>query len=467
LDGTRQHPTPLRHPLSLREMLLRGLLAVVVGSLIAIADGQQIYSGGWCAASNKSLHVNLTGNDAFNLWEIDLENEDRDTEITNLQECMAACEAEPGIGGKANLACVEYKETKEMNGVDDCYCMVIFTAKVGSYSMASDDGGYQAEAGCWYQESGSTTAVYNDGSGGTDRLPCCAAVHWAGGSIDSEAIPAGLENGGRPTCSELDDGSSSDSPCFGVEMQACLVTDSALQANDAFNICFGDSSGTGASRVPLKELGSGDLILDSETSTSRVIVNEHVHSTQTSALLTMVTTKGELISTPDHYIATGGGFNAAGKATALVDAAGEAVTVERTSVKTGEVVNPITVSGKILVATASGAPFRATTYGGWIAETALRFGGMLTSASLSNGLSFVFPASVQAFHDSVIEPVAPSQAAFSIWSQLFTATPMMLHPIAFFVLDFAVAASFAAWAMCSVSGAALAAAAAFKLRTRK
>ena len=66
-------------------------------------------------------------------------------------------------------------------------------------------------------------------------------------------------------------------------------------------------------------------------------------------------------------------------------------------------------------------------------------------------------ALLQAFHDDVLEPLLPSKAAFSIWSKLFTATPAVFHPVAFVILDFAVAAGFAAWSLCSVGGAVLAA----------
>ena len=194
----------------------------------------------------------------------------------------------------------------------------------------------------------------------------------------------------KPYDSMCDDAS----PCFGREMHACLVIH-ALPAPEAFSICFGDTTGTGAALTLLAELRSGDTVLDSAGSMSRVIVNEHVHSLHKSPLLTITTKGGELVVTPDHYVAADGGYTAAGKASALVGALGEALPILRSSVHVAEVVNPITVSGRLLVATATGAPLVATTYGGWIADTALRFGGVLTRVSLSSGISYGLPVSAQ------------------------------------------------------------------------
>ena len=70
------------------------------------------------------------------------------------------------------------------------------------------------------------------------------------------------------------------------------------------------------------------------------------------------------------------------------------------------VVNPITVAGTILAASATGQPVAATTYGEWIAPVMLRQTFVPLPYSLCNLLSYLFPAPAQAFHVCQFEPAA-------------------------------------------------------------
>jgi len=220
-----------------------------------------------------------------------------------------------------------------------------------------------------------------------------------------------LDNGGDGDDSE----SSDDSPCFSGRTLACRRNDlSIISPLDAYTQCWGNSQGTEAERVALTDLRAGDVVLDTARSWTRVVVNEHVaeHSPAGKAsMLTLHYPQGSLTVTPDHYIRMGESFAPASDAIAggtLHGPEGQ-TTISRVEAAGLEViVNPITTSGTILAADPGGLPVEATTFGGWIAPQVL--GSWHMALPLAKTMSYLFPATAQAFHDALVEPFLPSAA---------------------------------------------------------
>merc|ERR1719387_1811775 len=94
-------------------------------------------------------------------------------------------------------------------------------------------------------------------------------------------------------------------------------------------------------------LSSGDVVKDGLFSTSRVVINQHRVVSVKSALLEISHANGTLSLTPDHVLEVDGEMVPARdvKVGAMLGHS----KVSRVSVaRSGEVINPITVSGKIL-----------------------------------------------------------------------------------------------------------------------
>ena len=123
---------------------------------------------------------------------------------------------------------------------------------------------------------------------------------------------------------------------------------------------------------------------------ARGIVNQHREATFKSGLLEITHANGELSLTPDHVLEVDGEFVPARLASAG-SKLGEAE-VSRVTAKAGEVINPLTTSGKIL--TQGGV--LASTYPEWIAEYMLSSRLVPLPLSLSNALSYLFPETAQA-----------------------------------------------------------------------
>jgi len=250
----------------------------------------------------------------------------------------------------------------------------------------------------------------------------------------------GLEGYHNHKCITASFGNSSrmdeDDPCF---------------ARDTFAVSPDGES------IPMASLKSGDLVMDGPGSVARVIVNQHREATFKSSLLEITHANGELSLTPDHVLEVDGVFvpaRLASAGTMLGDSE-----VSRVTVTAGEVINPLTTSGKIL--TQGGV--LATTYPEWVAEYMLSSRLVPLPISLSNLLSYVFPETTQAYYDAVIEPLVTKAHP----KHLKAALPAPLLPAAFLFGDLALASGFAGFALASPMVLVAAAAVALAAKARK
>jgi len=209
--------------------------------------------------------------------------------------------------------------------------------------------------------------------------------------------------------------------------------------------------------VPMASLKSGDLVMDGPGSFARVIVNQHRAVSLKSSLLEIGHASGEVSLTPDHVLEVDGAFIPARRA-AVGSKLGESE-VSRVTAKTGEVINPLTTSGKIL--TQGGV--LATTYPEWVAEYMLSSYLVPLPLSLSNAISFLFPETTQAYYDALIEPLVTRAHP----KHLKAALPASLVPAAFVAGDLALSAGFFGFALASPVSAVAAIAVIAAAKARK
>jgi hypothetical protein len=239
--------------------------------------------------------------------------------------------------------------------------------------------------------------------------------------------------------------------CFSRATTACRVHDATATPAAAFAACFfpeGDT--TTASRVAMVELVAGDIVLSADAAhdpvLARVIVNQHAQSSSQSPMLTIEHTNGTLELTPDHVLLVDGEFVAAryAKQGSILEPSARI-----TSIGTGAAgfINPLTSNGRILAAGVTGLPVVSSTYPEWIAHWMLSTTLYPLPISLSNLLSYLFPASVQAFYDSYLEPfltwATPALMAYK------GAMPELLVVLAFPLIDCAIALAFVAYSALS------------------
>ena len=101
--------------------------------------------------------------------------------------------------------------------------------------------------------------------------------------------------------------------CFARDdATACRLNSRRTSAADAHRDCFGAQRAVPshkASRVPMAALRSGDLVLESENTVTRVVVNQHRHATGlTAAVLTLHHLAGRLSLTGSHVVHADGRF---------------------------------------------------------------------------------------------------------------------------------------------------------------
>jgi len=197
----------------------------------------------------------------------------------------------------------------------------------------------------------------------------------------------------------------------------------------------------------MASLKSGDLVMDGPSSVARIIVNQHRKATFNSTLLKLEHANGELSLTFDHVLEVGGQFVPARLASAGTKL-GKSV-VSRATTTMGEVINPLTTSGKIL--TQGGV--LASTYPEWIAEYMLSSYLVPLPLSMSNLISYLFPETTQAYYDTLIEPLVTKVHP----KHLKAALPAALYPVAFLAGDLALSAGFFTFCLASPTGLALAA----------
>jgi len=222
--------------------------------------------------------------------------------------------------------------------------------------------------------------------------------------------------------------------------------------------CFGrdtDAVLASGETVPMISLRSGDVVQDGPDSFARIIVNQHKTAAHlTSPLLTLEHEQGSVSLTPDHVLNVDGSFVAAREAMVGSKLGNSKVSVvTRTS---GGIINPLTTSGKII---ADGV--LASTYPEWIA------GYMLgrSTYSVSNLLSYLFPATTQAYYDTYLEQFF--QASSPTLVNLMATLPAPLIALTFVVADLLVAAGFAAFSLSSLKSLVTLVALGVALKTRK
>jgi len=211
---------------------------------------------------------------------------------------------------------------------------------------------------------------------------------------------------------------SQSQPCFSRDTHAVLASGEAIL---------------------MTSLRSGDWVYDGPHSIARVIVNQHKAAHLSSPLLKVEHARGSITLTPDHVLHVDGLFVAAREV--LVGSKLGTSNVSCITPITGGVINPLTTSGKIM---ADGV--LACTYPDWIASYML--GRSTTSAS--SLISFLFPATTQAYYDAHLEH-------FFHWSSpklvhLKNALPTLLVSPVFVVGDLLVAAGFVAFSLSSLKG---------------
>jgi len=150
--------------------------------------------------------------------------------------------------------------------------------------------------------------------------------------------------------------------------------------------------------VPMSSLVAGDLVLADETSSARVIVNQHLPSDAVSSMVTLHHIGGALTLTEDHVLILEGRWTPAREATpGSLLSNGNAIS--RVTATRDGIVNPLTTAGTIL---ANGVV--ASCYPEWIASHMLSSQVYPLPLSASNLLSYLFPLSTQAFYDGALEP---------------------------------------------------------------
>lgn len=265
------------------------------------------------------------------------------------------------------------------------------------------------------------------------------------------------------------------SSCFGRETShACRVSDPTVGAEAAYAQCFLGGAGEGAERVLMTRLSAGDVVLSSASALTRVLVNQHKQASRTTATLHITHERGSLSLTPDHVLKVDGELAPARAVSVGAELELDATRGSKvTSVQSAPqgVVNPLTLSGHILAAAASGAPVAASVYPEWIAAFMLRSGLQAWYVLVSPSVlaSRLCPESAQAYYDAWIEPLLDST---DITPGLVSLKGSVSAPVALvilFALDVVLAAGLALWVACSLKGLAalLAVAAVAKSRRAK
>jgi len=210
--------------------------------------------------------------------------------------------------------------------------------------------------------------------------------------------------------------------------------------DDKSQPCFARDTlviGTNGDALRMASLKSGDIVKDGPNSFARVIVNQHRAASVKSSLVEISHANGHLSLTPDHVLEVDGTFVAA-RYTAPGCKLGESE-VLRVASASGEVINPITSSGKIL--TKDGV--LASTYPEWIAQYMLASSLFPLPFSISNLASYLFPETTQAYYDKIIEPLVTRHHP----KYLKAALPAIFIPVAFLAGDVTLSIGFIGFAL--------------------
>ena len=172
---------------------------------------------------------------------------------------------------------------------------------------------------------------------------------------------------------------------------------------------------------------------------------------------------GEISLTPDHVLLVDGEWAAA--RTVQVGSSLSGSTVTAVSQGFAGVVNPLTTNGMIVAAGPTGKPVVSSAYPEWIASYMLDVSVFPLPVSASNLLSYLFPASVQAFYDAHLEGAfAANQARLGAWKR---GLPTALVAPVILALDVLCAAGFVLYMLASPKALAALAAVAIVARARR
>ena len=305
-----------------------------------------------------------------------------------------------------------------------------------------------------------------------------------------------------------------DDPCFSREAEACRILDMSASPSDAFRACFDEPTLKVAERVPMPALSAGDYVLstgkDLAYEFTRIIVNQHrvedqvrpppvpaiahcpcaalaaprrpnaartrqpsppdsnarlwtLAAQKLSGVVKITHVNGELSLTPDHILLVDGEWAAARTVKVGSSLSGSIVTA--VSQGFGGIINPVTTNGMIVAAGPTGKPVVSSAYTEWVASYMLNVAVFPLPVSFSNLLSYLFPATVQAYYDQHLESFfAGNQAHLRLWKR--DLPNVLIAPI-IFAVDLLCAAGFVLYALASPKALAALAAVAVVGRARR
>lgn len=217
----------------------------------------------------------------------------------------------------------------------------------------------------------------------------------------------------------------------------------------------------------MASLVAGDLVLASPHATTRVLVNQHRADAASDRTAPMVTIShaggGTLTLTPDHMLLIDGAFQPArnAKPGSRLEPASSVVTA--VAATTDAIVNPLTASSTILASGATGTPVVASCLPEWVAGILVDSAVFPLPFVLSPAAARLFPASVQAFYDDVLEGVF--DAMVPSLERLNAAVPAPVAVGGMVCADVLLVAGLGAWSALSVEVAVAAASVAVVVAT--
>ena len=143
--------------------------------------------------------------------------------------------------------------------------------------------------------------------------------------------------------------------------------------------------------------------------------------------------------TPDHMLLVDGKF-AAARHVIPGSILTPNASVKRVYGSTEAIISPVTVSGTVLAAGATGPPLVASVYPEWISDWMLATRVYPLPLSLSAALAYLFPLNVQRFYDVSLEPFFVETA--SALKAFKGAAPAPLVTLAMIVFDVGLSCAF-------------------------
>ena len=262
--------------------------------------------------------------------------------------------------------------------------------------------------------------------------------------------------------------SDGDDPCFSRETEACRILDTSASPSDALRACFDEPVSQVAERVAMAALVAGDYVLSAGEGLTyeytRIVVNQHrLASQKRSGVVKITHPDGDITLTPDHVLLVDGEWAAARSVKVGSTLSGSKVTAVSQGV--AGIINPLTANGMIIAAGPTGKPVVATVYPEWIASYMLNVAVFPLPISLSNLLTYLFPAAAQAYYDKHLEAAfADHQSHLRKWKRDL---PTVLIAPLIAAVDLLCAVGFVLYALASPKVLAALAAVAVVARARR